>query len=65
MEPESRIVHVLLVEDDEDDYLIIRDLLTEHYSLQKYKLDWVQTYQAGLREIERGNYDIYLVDHYL
>jgi len=65
MEPETRTVHVLLVEDDEDDYLILRDHLMEHGSLQKYKLDWVQTYQAGLKEIERSNYDVYLVDHYL
>jgi diguanylate cyclase (GGDEF)-like protein len=65
MDTDSRTVHVLLVEDDEDDFLIIRDLLLEHDSLQKYKLDWVQTYQAGLTEIERNSYDIYLVDHYL
>jgi diguanylate cyclase (GGDEF)-like protein len=65
METESRTVHVLLVEDDEDDFLILRDLLMEQDGLQKYKLDWVQTYQAGLKEIEQGNYDVYLVDHYL
>jgi diguanylate cyclase (GGDEF)-like protein len=65
METESKTVHVVLGEEDEDDYLIIRDLLREHDSLQKYKLDWVQTYQAGLKEIERSNYDVYLVDHYL
>jgi diguanylate cyclase (GGDEF)-like protein len=65
MDSEMRTIHVLLVEDDEDDYLIIRDQLMEHTSPQKYKLDWVPTYQAALKEIERGNHDIYLIDHYL
>ena len=33
--------------------------------MQAFHLDWVQTYQAGLKEIERGDHDVYLIDHYL
>jgi diguanylate cyclase (GGDEF)-like protein len=65
MDNEMRTIHVLLVEDDEDDYLIIRDLLMDLAGQQKYKLDWVSTYRAALKEIERGIHDIYLIDHYL
>jgi diguanylate cyclase (GGDEF)-like protein len=65
MEPELKTIHILLIEDDEEDYLILRDYLMELNGHAKYKLDWVQTYQAGIEKIQRAEHDIYLVDHYL
>jgi diguanylate cyclase (GGDEF)-like protein len=65
MEPEQKTIRILLVDDDEDDYLILRDYLVELSGQSKYALDWAQTYQAGLTQILRANHDIYLVDHYL
>jgi diguanylate cyclase (GGDEF)-like protein len=65
MEPEPKTIHILLIDDDEDDYLILREYLTELDDYAKYSLDWEQTYQAGLIQIQRGIHDIYLVDHYL
>jgi diguanylate cyclase (GGDEF)-like protein len=65
MEPESKTIHILLIEDDEDDYLILREFLMERTGHVKFELDWVQTYQAGLIQIQRANHDIYLIDHYL
>ena len=65
MEPEPNSIHVLLVEDDEDDFVLLRDCLAELGSLTKFELDWVPTYQAGLTQIQRANHDVYLIDHYL
>ena len=65
MEPHLDTINILLIEDDEDDYLLLRDCLVEQGTDANYHLDWVQTYQAGLKEIERGDHDVYLIDHYL
>jgi PAS domain S-box-containing protein len=57
-------IHVLLIEDDEEDFILTREYLKDvaHVS---YKLDWVSSYAAGLDEIHGGNYDAYLVDYRL
>ena len=65
MDLEQKAIRILLIEDDEDDYLILRDYLFDTDSQAKYKLEWVTTYQAGIERIELAEHDIYLVDHYL
>ena len=65
MELKPKTIHILLIDDDKDDYLILREYLKELSSQAKYVLDWAQTYQTGLTQIQRANHDIYLVDHYL
>jgi diguanylate cyclase (GGDEF)-like protein/PAS domain S-box-containing protein len=57
-------VKVLLVEDDEEDYLITRNLLAQVRQV-KFSLDWVATYEAALDLIESNQHDIYLVDYRL
>ena len=61
---DSRPLRVILVDDDEDDYLITRDLLSEIES-QEYDLEWVTSYYAGLEAIGRNEHDIYLIDYHL
>lgn len=58
------MVHVLLVEDDEEDYLITRSLLAQIKQV-KFHLDWVATYEAALTMIETCRHDVYLVDYRL
>lgn len=65
MEPKPKNIRLLLVEDDQDDYIILRDCLMELAGEVKFELDWVTTYQAGLTQIQRANHDVYLIDHYL
>jgi diguanylate cyclase (GGDEF)-like protein len=65
MEPKPKNIRILLVEDDEDDYIILRDFLMDLSGEVKFELDWVTNYQAGLTQIQRANHDVYLVDHYL
>ncbi|NET60979.1 MAG: response regulator, partial [Symploca sp. SIO2E6] len=56
-------VKVLLVDDDEDDYALTRDLLAE--SPTNFELEWVATYKVALDSIEHNQYDIYLFDYRL
>ncbi len=65
MENKAKTIRILLVEDDEDDYIILRDCLADLGGSSKFMLDWVPTYQAGLTQILRATHDIYLIDHYL
>jgi signal transduction histidine kinase len=55
-------VRILLVDDDEDDYIITRDLLSE-IKERKFVLEWVSTYHAALEAIGRNQHDGYLVDY--
>jgi signal transduction histidine kinase len=60
----DRCVKVLLVEDDQDDALLIRDWLAESETVQ-FALECVTTYQAALESLTRGQHDVYLVDYRL
>ena len=55
-------LRVLLVEDDEDDYVIIRDLLSE---MERFELEWVTDYDGALEAIEREEHDVCLLDYRL
>ena len=57
-------VRVLLVDDDEDDFVITRDLFGE-MGAKRYRLDWVDNYTDGLAAIQRGEHDICLLDYRL
>ena len=57
-------VKVLLVDDDEDDAVLIRDWLGE-IETASFAVAWVQTYQAAVEAIESGQHDVYLVDYRL
>src|SRR6266702_5381511 len=58
------LVKVLLVEDDEDDYIIARDLFSE-MSGQRFVLNWVKTFETGLETMCRNQHDVVLVDYRL
>ncbi|HWW62059.1 MAG TPA: diguanylate cyclase, partial [Thermoanaerobaculia bacterium] len=60
----QRAVRVLLVEDDEDDFVLTRDLLADSRR-SAFQLDWVTSYDEALREIARDAHDLYLVDYRL
>jgi signal transduction histidine kinase/DNA-binding response OmpR family regulator len=56
---------VLLVDDDEDDYLIARDLFAEIRGPQQYELEWISQYDAARDAILAQQHDIYLIDYRL
>jgi PAS domain S-box-containing protein len=54
-------IRVLLVEDQENDYLLTRRLLSSVEN-QSYNLEWVSSWQAGIESIRRCQYDVCLLD---
>ncbi|WP_028567172.1 hybrid sensor histidine kinase/response regulator [Salisaeta longa] len=55
---------LLLIEDDEDDFLITKALLSKAQTIQ-CAIDWAQSYDEGLEAIFDGSYDVCLVDYRL
>lgn len=55
-------VRVLLIDDDQEDFLLVSDMLAEAENT-RFKLAWVQTYEAGLEAISKGEHDVYLLDY--
>jgi signal transduction histidine kinase len=59
--PERELIRVLLVDDDEDDYLLTRDVIKE-ISHHHYTLDWVSSFDEALGLIGEKRHDVYLID---
>jgi len=57
-------IHVLVVDDDEDDFILVRDMIAEG-SEATFAVDWVSDYGAALERLCLGAYDICLMDYYL
>jgi PAS domain S-box-containing protein len=57
-------LRVLVVDDDEDDFILIRDMLRD-VSEGGYAFEWCATPEEGLSELRRGAHDVYLVDYLL
>jgi diguanylate cyclase (GGDEF)-like protein len=60
----TNALKVLLVDDDEDDYLLTRELLSKLEQPQ-VALNWVSNYQDALEAMGRNEHDVYLVDYHL
>jgi len=57
-------LRVLVVDDDEEDFLILRDLLSD-YPLGRFEMSWVGTLEEGILALRAGAHDVYLVDYHL
>jgi PAS domain S-box-containing protein len=57
-------IKILLVEDDEDDYLLFKEYLSD-IKLGRYALTWASTYDKGLALIRKREHDIYFFDYRL
>jgi diguanylate cyclase (GGDEF)-like protein/PAS domain S-box-containing protein len=57
-------LRILLVEDDEDDFLLTRSMLRTS-GRTSFQLDWEQSYDSALATIRTGPHDLYLVDYRL
>lgn len=64
MEMKSETTSVLLIDDDEDDYILTRELLAEVKD-GNYVLDWAPSYEEGLRIAGRLEHHVCLVDYRL
>ena len=63
LRPDSK-VRVLLVDDDEDDYVVTRDLVASIPG-RPIALDWVSDYDAALAAAARNEHQVYLIDYRL
>jgi two-component system, cell cycle sensor histidine kinase and response regulator CckA len=57
-------IKVLLVDDDEDDYILTRDWFDE-FQVAGSELEWVSSYAKAREAIAQNRHDIYLVDYRL
>lgn len=58
------IIRVLVVDDDEDDYVLIQDLISSIRD-EKIQTEWVSTYSEGMAAVSSGQYDLCLLDYRL
>ena len=61
---DTRELRVLIADDDEDDYILTRDLL-QRIGRQRFRVDWTASYFAALEAIELNQHDVYLFDYHL
>jgi len=57
-------IRIMLVDDDEDDYVVMREMLSDIKPWQ-VSLQWAPTYEQALRSIKPGSYDLCLMDYRL
>src|SRR4051812_1292397 len=60
----TELISVLLVEDDEEDYLITRDMLRAQERV-RCAVEWLPGYDRALQAIREARHDIYIVDYRL
>ncbi|AFY34285.1 hybrid sensor histidine kinase/response regulator [Calothrix sp. PCC 7507] len=61
---ENNLIKVLLIDDDEDDYILTSYWVSE-FQVAGCELKWVDNYAAAWDAIAHNQYDIYLVDYRL
>ena len=61
---DHRPIKILLVDDDEEDNIITREILSE---IENWRVDvtWVAKYDTALEVIENSQFDVCLVDYHL
>lgn len=53
-----------MIDDDEEDFIITRSFIQE-IPKRRYKMDWVSSYNEGLKTIGKNSYDLIFVDYRL
>jgi PAS domain S-box-containing protein len=61
---ENQPIRVLLVDDDQGDFEMIRVMLSkaEH---QEFKLEWVSNYEEAMDAFDSAEHDVYFLDYFL
>lgn len=57
-------VEILLIDDDEDDYVIVKDLLSD-IKHTRFNVEWEPDYEQALEKLKQESYDVYLIDYRL
>lgn len=64
IDPSGKPITVLLIDDDEDDYLIIKHIFSR-IPESPFELEWCSSYDSAKQRIDERAHDIYLIDFYL
>ncbi len=56
------ITRILIIDDDEDDFIITSDYI-KHIPGSSFKIDWCYKYNDALNHMLAHNYDLYFVDY--
>lgn len=56
---------ILLVDDDQDDFILTQEKFNQPDGRSQYHLDWASNYEDGLTKILSGKYDAILMDYSL
>jgi two-component system, sporulation sensor kinase E len=64
MLPSHSTTRILIVEDDEDDFLIIEACIKDIPD-KEFLIDWCYDYDDAMQRISEGRYDIYFIDYLL
>jgi len=64
MLPSHSTTRILIVEDDEDDFLIIEACIKDIPD-KDFLIDWCYDYDDAMQRISEGRYDIYFIDYLL
>lgn len=57
-------IRIILIDDDEDDYILTRDWVREFQGSQCV-LEWISDYHAGMDALTQCHSDVYLIDYRL
>lgn len=62
--PNQNKYKIAVIEDDEDDYLIIKDYINDIEG-KSFVVDWFQDYSSAIEAIKNKQYHLYFVDYFL
>jgi PAS domain S-box-containing protein len=62
--PNRNLIRIAIIEDDEDDFLIIRDYIADIEG-KNFVIDWISDYNVALDAIKDNAYHLYFVDYFL
>ena len=61
---QDSFVKILIVDDDEDDFIITGDYI-KHIPNTRYRIEWCPRYKDALAHMINGDYNLYFVDYRL
>jgi PAS domain S-box-containing protein len=62
--PNQNRFKIAIIEDDEDDYIIIKDYISDIEG-KSFVVDWFQDYNSAIEAIKNKEYNLYFVDYFL
>ena len=62
--PETKLLRILLVDDDEDDVILFKSIIKK-IPEDGFTVDWVENYDQAYEQISKDQHDVYVIDYRL